>query len=207
MQVVLPGNSKYWIQNLVRTTILYVPYKDPERQRQAQRDHYLADKKAYLSRATIASERNRKILRDAKDKPCTDCGIQYPFYVMQFDHLGDKEFTPSNAGASSVKRVLAEIAKCEVVCANCHAECTYQRTQSREKDLNLRPEGYEPTELPNCSIPQSLSYYPLRSLSNVPTPGIEPGFYPYEEHVSASFTMSAGDRTHLVPGCYPRLSV
>ena len=24
----------------------------------------------------------------------------------------------------------------------------------REKDLNLRPQGYEPCELPNCSIPR-----------------------------------------------------
>ena len=26
----------------------------------------------------------------------------------------------------------------------------------REQDLNLRPSGYEPDELPNCSIPRHL---------------------------------------------------
>lgn len=106
-----------------------MPYKDPERQRQAQRDHYLANREGYISRATIASARNREIIRKAKEKPCADCGIQYPFYVMQFDHLGNKEFTISSGGASSVMRLLAEISKCEVVCANCHAERTYQRRQ------------------------------------------------------------------------------
>lgn len=72
---------------------------------------------------------------------------------MQFDHLGDKLFTISNAGATSVERLLAEIAKCEVVCANCHAERTYQRTQCRGKDSNLRLTGYEPVTLPNCVTP------------------------------------------------------
>jgi len=27
----------------------------------------------------------------------------------------------------------------------------------REQDLNLRPSGYEPDELPSCSIPQNNS--------------------------------------------------
>lgn len=59
-----------------------------------------------------------------------DCGVQYPYWVMQFDHRPDevKEFT---IGASVDKRskaaVMAEIAKCDVVCANCHADRTHQR--------------------------------------------------------------------------------
>ena len=119
-----------------------MPYKDPERQKQAQRDHYVANREDYLNRATIASTRNRKILREVKDKPCTDCGIQYPFYVMHLDHLRDKSFTPSQAGATSVERLLAEIAKCEVVCANCHAERTYRRSQaSRLAGLGLEPKS------------------------------------------------------------------
>ena len=36
----------------------------------------------------------------------------------------------------------------------------------REQDLNLRPSGYEPDELPNCSIP--------RHIALVPETGIEP---------------------------------
>lgn len=68
-------------------------------------------------------------MRDAKAKPCADCGIQYPGYVMQFDHLSDKRFPLSNARSESVKTLLAEIAKCEVVCANCHAERTFRRSE------------------------------------------------------------------------------
>ena len=105
-----------------------MPYKDPEKQKQYLRDHYLNNQQDYLHRATIASTRNRAILKAAKEKPCADCGVQYPFYIMQFDHLRDKLFTPGDVGARSVRSLLAELAKCEVVCANCHAERTYQRS-------------------------------------------------------------------------------
>ena len=49
---------------------------------------------------------------------------------MQFDHLGDdKDKAVSSMAASPVKleRLKAEIDKCEIVCANCHAVRTYQR--------------------------------------------------------------------------------
>lgn len=69
----------------------------------------------------------KELINAAKDVPCTDCGIKYPPYVMQFDHLRDKEFQIGNSFTFSLERVLAEIEKCEVVCANCHAERTHQR--------------------------------------------------------------------------------
>ena len=72
---------------------------------------------------------NIAIMRAAKDKPCTDCGVSYPYWVMQFDHLRDKELNLSVGESRSIgkARLLAEIAKCEVVCANCHMERTHSR--------------------------------------------------------------------------------
>lgn len=68
------------------------------------------------------------IIRDAKDKPCADCGIQYPYYVMQFDHVrGEKKFNLGGGWNNSIEAIREEIAKCDVVCSNCHAERTYQR--------------------------------------------------------------------------------
>jgi hypothetical protein len=64
----------------------------------------------------------------AKERPCADCGVQYPHYVMDFDHREDKKFTISKmAGRVSQQRLKEEIAKCDVVCANCHRERTHQR--------------------------------------------------------------------------------
>lgn len=60
--------------------------------------------------------------------PCTDCGIKYPYYVMDFDHIRDKSFGISKMSwRSSLKNIMAEIDKCELVCSNCHRI----RTQAR----------------------------------------------------------------------------
>lgn len=62
--------------------------------------------------------------------PCVDCGLADPV-VLEFDHLGDKK---GDVGRMRYhyewKTVLAEIRKCEVVCANCHRRRTYQRAGS-----------------------------------------------------------------------------
>lgn len=62
--------------------------------------------------------------------PCVDCGETDPV-VLEFDHLRDK--TRSIASLLRGWRwetVLAEIAKCDVVCANCHRRRTFKRQQS-----------------------------------------------------------------------------
>jgi len=72
--------------------------------------------------------RLRAIVIDSKNRPCADCGVRYPYYVMDFDHVrGGKRFNVSEGAASqvTVENLLEEIAKCDVVCANCHRERTY----------------------------------------------------------------------------------
>jgi hypothetical protein len=56
------------------------------------------------------------------EHPCVDCGEPDPL-KLSFDHVrGTKRFNISCAGRSrSMKSVLAEIAKCDVRCHNCHA--------------------------------------------------------------------------------------
>lgn len=55
--------------------------------------------------------------------------MPYPYYVMQFDHArGLKDFDiAGGARYVSLQRLEEELQKCDVVCANCHAERTYQR--------------------------------------------------------------------------------
>lgn len=70
-------------------------------------------------------------IQDVKSStPCTDCGENFPYWVMEFDHLGDKSFTISNYRSTtlSLDRVIEEIAKCEIVCANCHRGRTHRRS-------------------------------------------------------------------------------
>lgn len=111
-----------------------VPYKDPEKRRAASRRHYAANAEDYKKRAKVHTELERErvsaFLHNLKDVPCADCNGLYPYYVMQFDHVqGDKLFNLGDARrlGYSLERVWSEAAKCEVVCANCHAVRTYLR--------------------------------------------------------------------------------
>jgi hypothetical protein len=73
-------------------------------------------------------KRSRTLVRQAKNRPCEDCDIQYPSYVMEFDHVrGVKKFSLGFHGRQRVDAVIEEIAKCDVVCSNCHAARTYIR--------------------------------------------------------------------------------
>ena len=58
-------------------------------------------------------------------KPCADCGRTSPC-VMEWDHLPGTIKTlvlaDTRRAAHSRKRILAELEKCELVCANCHRE-------------------------------------------------------------------------------------
>jgi hypothetical protein len=73
-------------------------------------------------------KRNAEKLHSYKESiPCTDCGNYYPFYVMDFDHLYDKIKNVSLLVKShTFKKLLEEIKKCELVCANCHRIRTFQ---------------------------------------------------------------------------------
>jgi hypothetical protein len=65
-------------------------------------------------------------------RPCTDCGGVFHPVAMQWDHrpgaakLGD--VATLQRGRRSL--LLAEIAKCDLVCANCHAVRTYIRRRN-----------------------------------------------------------------------------
>lgn len=72
----------------------------------------------------------RKLIIEAKSKPCVDCKKSYPYYVMDFDHVrGTKEFGLAIAANAcfKVERILREIEKCDVVCSNCHRERSARR--------------------------------------------------------------------------------
>ena len=76
----------------------------------------------------------KRIVREAKDRPCTDCGGIFHHSVMDFDHLPQfkKEFELAKWRKHSRRQIKAEIAKCEVVCSNCHRVRTWRRTHQEK---------------------------------------------------------------------------
>ena len=63
-----------------------------------------------------------------KQDSCMDCGFKFPPVAMDFDHVrGIKVATISQMRLFSWSRVLLELAKCDLVCANCHRIRTSNR--------------------------------------------------------------------------------
>lgn len=78
-------------------------------------------------------DKRQKFIREFKESsPCMDCGVKYPFYIMEFDHVrGDKVSKISSWGVNNgMQRLFDEIAKCDLVCSNCHMKRTYERMGS-----------------------------------------------------------------------------
>lgn len=74
----------------------------------------------------IEYRRNRKkLLIKEHGGKCKICGYSKYFGALQFHHLDpkQKEFGLAQNGKTlSLKRLRAEAIKCELLCANCHAE-------------------------------------------------------------------------------------
>jgi hypothetical protein len=78
-------------------------------------------------RNKILRERNRIYVYDyISQHPCVDCGESDP-PTLDFDHVrGEKKYNISKMiyESHSIESIDAEIAKCEVRCANCHRRKT-----------------------------------------------------------------------------------
>lgn len=106
-----------------------MPNTDPEKQKKLQAAHYQANKIKYATASRKARAKKYQKMAELKNKPCTDCRLHYPSYVMQWDHTGTDKVSDvaTLMTAKGWAHVLAEVAKCELVCANCHMIRTHRR--------------------------------------------------------------------------------
>lgn len=110
-----------------------MPYRDKEQQREAARRHYEKNRDAIIARAKENNKRQRLELRSwlkeyLLSHPCVDCGEADPI-VLEFDHRDPATKDKNIADAISrhcwgLKRLRAEVDKCDVRCCNCHRRRT-----------------------------------------------------------------------------------
>jgi hypothetical protein len=64
-----------------------------------------------------------------------DCKESFPYYVMDFDHVrGRKHKNVMELIPTLSKKIIdLEIAKCEIVCSNCHRVRTHERKSNKSK--------------------------------------------------------------------------
>ena len=91
--------------------------------------YYRRNRQREIDRVTRRQRATLDFLRDLRRVPCKDCSRTYLPHQMDFDHRdpATKAFnlTSSRGMLIARERLVAELAKCEVVCANCHAIRTY----------------------------------------------------------------------------------
>ncbi len=105
--------------------------------RAEHREEFREYQKTYRKRAIESGSIIRGwVEQKHSDVPCLDCGGVFPFIAMDFDHRPKEEkcFNISTRGdlKATPERIAKwekEIAKCDLVCANCHRV----RTQDRYK--------------------------------------------------------------------------
>jgi len=95
-----------------------MPYKNREDLYRAQKQHRLRIRK--------------KLILLLSKNECIDCG-EKDYRVLDFDHIRRrnkfKSVSEMRSGHYSWKSVCAEIAKCEIRCANCHRRKTYKENE------------------------------------------------------------------------------
>lgn len=102
------------------------------------RDHYRRNRDYYLNKArkrnAILRKKGYEYIADYLiQHPCVDCG-ESDILVLEFDHI-NRNSKYGNVGtliraAGSFQKIIEEISKCEVRCANCHRRKTERENRS-----------------------------------------------------------------------------
>jgi hypothetical protein len=101
---------------------------DPTRKVVYAKNYYQQNKEKFKQRSKISQQKKQAFINELKNKPCLDCGISYKPWIMQFDHRNpkDKLFNiAERKNCYGFDIIEKETNKCDVVCANCHAERTH----------------------------------------------------------------------------------
>lgn len=129
-----PYESFYARKTGIRNGQYYEKCKDCYKSRGRNYYHENRDKQlelAKLRKLKYIKER-KNFLNELKNKPCTDCGVIYPPWVMDFDHReGSVKIENISKLAfrkvANFDKIKEEIEKCDLVCSNCHRQRTYER--------------------------------------------------------------------------------
>lgn len=82
--------------------------------------------------------RNRAYVIEIKETgECADCGLSYPYFCMDFDHVRGtkiKSISQLVSGRVSIQSIDYEISKCDLVCAICHRMRTFERAELTSKE-------------------------------------------------------------------------
>lgn len=97
-------------------------------------EYRLANMDYFIRKKKLQKIAFRRWYFKLKSGPCSDCGNTFHPVAMQWDHL--PEFEKSSGIATLYQHcnrtaILEEIQKCDLLCSNCHAIRTWERTKEK----------------------------------------------------------------------------
>ena len=101
-----------------------------ERNRRYQAEWYRRNRQTQILRSNETKKHKREWLCSLKEgKSCLMCSESHPA-TLDFHHRNPKEkdFGLGEAMNMSKAKVLAEMAKCDVLCANCHRKLHWEES-------------------------------------------------------------------------------
>ena len=121
-----------------------MPHKDPEARRsynsQYQKDQYQKNKKKKIEQSQIHKKasikrNNAYTLEHRRSHPCIRCGEDNPLCLSVHHIRGGKIGNVSDLANKgwSIASIDAKIAKCEVICHNCHAIESAEQRETKKK--------------------------------------------------------------------------
>ena len=126
-----------------------MPYKSKDKQREFQTEHYYKHHKHYRKLQNTARTKRRQKSKLAlikyKGDKCEHCKVSFPCHgVYEFHHTdpNEKDFSISDAldrnigVLSNHKKILKELDKCLMLCANCH-RIEHARLRGDQRQLDI----------------------------------------------------------------------
>lgn len=124
-----------------------MPYKDKDKQKQAQADWYQKVKNTKkrkqaqrLSKKELV-KRNQKLVQDARLAGCEICGYNKCLVALDFHHKDPKTKDLTIARAIrhwGTEKLNEEMKKCMILCANCHRELHFNQNTAGKVLMDTR---------------------------------------------------------------------
>ena len=117
-----------------------MPFKDKEKRREYQREYmrkwYEENKAKHISYVRNRDKKIKNWLKEYKSSlKCEICGENHPA-CLDFHHINpnEKSFALGRVNKFlSIKLLQSEIAKCKILCANCHRKEHYKQKEKEQK--------------------------------------------------------------------------
>lgn len=117
-------------------------FKNPVQQKAYAKRYYRENRQASIDRANVRRDEIKKRINEYKSQhPCT-CGEGCPA-ALDFHHVGGKLFWISSAISNGLAwdKIEVELAKCRVICRNCHAKLHWVDDEVKSANRVARQSG------------------------------------------------------------------